>query len=343
MRNSAPPILESKSRNQLSYHTKECRCCGRMITATDQHPTFGKGICHHCKRGLVAADEIGLDQGKAVEAIRYYAHLYSGKEKAAVYHNQTWTVRFETYFKGNDMPEKVDRCSCCGRTGLTLRNKYNGKYVCSTCDYHLRKGRPFREVGQQIGKGRFQDMSKRGKCGCCEREDLTLTRKVNGVYVCGSCNYYIRKEVPFEEVRKKMQTKFPVKGEEPEKPMEPTKPCDRADCYKYSKMSTRHCLAAIPGRMLSETCYFVPASNAEPEPVHEEKHQVNVTPEVDIIQTKKRNRKDPPMMRLPITEREQPVLDWIDKLARENRRFRNDQAWVILEWAMEQMEGAQDA
>lgn len=227
MRIAAPPMLEYKSRNQLSYHTKECRCCGRMITATDQHPTFGKGICHHCKRGLVAADEIGLEQGKAVEAIRYYAHLYSGKKKAAVYHNQTWTVRFEAYFQGEGMPKKVDRCSCCGRSGLQLRNKHKGKYICGTCDYHIRKGRSVEE------------------------------------------------------------TKMRTQG----KPV----------LVRESK----------------------------------EKHQVNVEPEVDIIPTQKRNRKDPPMMRLPITEREQPVLDWIDKLARENRRDRRCQVWALLEALME--------
>lgn len=50
---------------------------------------------------------------------------------------------------------------------------------------------------------------------------------------------------------------------------------------------------------------------------------------------KKRRSPDLPSLKLSITDREKPIVEWIDKMARENRRDRRCQVWALLEALME--------
>lgn len=64
--------------------------------------------------------------------------------------------------------------------------------------------------------------------------------------------------------------------------------------------------------------------NSQPEPLKESPKSA----------TKKKRSPDLPSIKLPITERERPIIEWIDRKAAAERRNRSGQVWALLEEIM---------
>lgn len=125
---------------------------------------------------------------------------------------------------------------------------------------------------------------------------MSLTGRKDEKWVCGTCYARISKGETFVTVQKYMQAKFAMKQEpKPEEKL----PADAGKKVEKPEDPGLH--------------------NSIPEP--------QKTPPKSA--TRKRE------LRLQISERDEKIIDYVDREARKNRRTRNDQIMVILEEAME--------
>lgn len=143
---------------------------------------------------------------------------------------------------------------------------------------------------------KIKEMSKKGTCGCCGRDQMSLTGRKDEKWVCGTCYARISKGETFVTVQKYMQAKFAMK-QEPKQ--EDKLPADAGKKVEKPEDPGLH--------------------NSIPEP--------QKTPPKSA--TRKRG------LRLQISERDEKIIEWVDQAAKQARRTRNDQIMVILEEAME--------
>gem|GEM_PF-5570754 len=190
---------------------------------------------------------------------------------------------------------------------------------------------------EQWKGGSEATMPEKITCWCCERENQSWKKKIEGHRVCGFCAKHLQDaidhDVPIDEARDEIapvaQNMNP--GKWPEK-----------DLWSWNKATNKE-----------------NKSKPEPASASEEKYQDNGVEEKTkserLIEDLKRKypaagqqetladfqrvdivSDEGYTLLLPLTDREQGLLKWIDTLAVEQRRTREQQILWMLEMAMDQ-------